>query len=141
MLPYLQEKPFFISEDDLLKDLNLIIAGGKMTSLVGYSGAGKTTILKTTFLNLLFSQQIGGGFYDKAKIKPIDYFYCYMNIPDTSGRDSLFQAEARQCKDILEQIAATPKDKSHFIIFDELYSGTNPFEASAAAYGLSLIHI
>ena len=29
----------------VLKDLNLIIAGGKMTSLVGYSGAGKTTIL------------------------------------------------------------------------------------------------
>ena len=103
--------------------------------ITGPNASGKTTILKTTFLNLLFSQQIGGGFYDKAKIKPIDHFYCYMNIPDTSGRDSLFQAEARQCKDILEQIAATPKDKSHFIIFDELYSGTNPFEASAAAYG------
>tara|TARA_R110001599_G_scaffold29558_2_gene100884 strand:- start:1215 stop:2882 length:1668 start_codon:yes stop_codon:yes gene_type:complete len=103
--------------------------------ITGPNASGKTTILKTTFLNLLFSQQIGGGFYDKAKINPIDQFYCYMNIPDTSGRDSLFQAEARQCKDILEQIAATPKDKSHFIIFDELYSGTNPFEASAAAYG------
>ena len=58
-----------------------------------------------------------------------------MNIPDTSGRDSLFQAEARQCKDILEQITASKKDDSHLIIFDELYSGTNPFEASAAAYG------
>ena len=29
----------------VLKDMNLIIAGGKMTSLVGHSGAGKTTIL------------------------------------------------------------------------------------------------
>ena len=29
----------------VLKNMNLIIAGGKMTSLVGYSGAGKTTIL------------------------------------------------------------------------------------------------
>ena len=58
-----------------------------------------------------------------------------MNIPDTSGRDSLFQAEARQCKNILEKIYATKKDENHFIIFDELYSGTNPFEASAAAYG------
>ena len=29
----------------ILKDLNLIVAGGKMTSLVGHSGAGKTTIL------------------------------------------------------------------------------------------------
>ena len=29
----------------VLKDMNLIITGGKMTSLVGHSGAGKTTIL------------------------------------------------------------------------------------------------
>ncbi len=29
----------------ILKNMNLIIAGGKMTSLVGHSGAGKTTIL------------------------------------------------------------------------------------------------
>ena len=29
----------------VLKNMNLIIAGGKMTSLVGHSGAGKTTIL------------------------------------------------------------------------------------------------
>tara|TARA_X000000950_G_scaffold72329_1_gene89834 strand:- start:3586 stop:5325 length:1740 start_codon:yes stop_codon:yes gene_type:complete len=29
----------------VLKDMNLIIAGGKMTSLVGHSGAGKSTIL------------------------------------------------------------------------------------------------
>ena len=49
-------------------------------------------------------RQIGGGFYKSAKIKPVTHFYCYMNIPDTSGRDSLFQAEARQCKNILEKI-------------------------------------
>ena len=107
----------------------------KNNIITGPNASGKTTILKTTLLNLLFSQQIGGGFYDKAKIKPIDHFYCYMNIPDTSGRDSLFQAEARQCKEILESIASSKINETHFIIFDELYSGTNPFEASAAAYG------
>ena len=30
--------------------------------------------------------------------------HCYINIPDTGGRDSLYQAEARQCKNILETI-------------------------------------
>ena len=33
------------NEDNVLKDLNLEILGGKMTSLVGHSGAGKSTIL------------------------------------------------------------------------------------------------
>ena len=33
------------SESEVLKDINLNILGGKMTSLVGHSGAGKSTIL------------------------------------------------------------------------------------------------
>ena len=55
-----------------------------------------------------------------------------MNIPDTTGRDSLFQAEARRCKEIIE-ITQTEKER-HFCIFDELYSGTNPYEAEASSY-------
>jgi len=34
-----------IKENEVLKSINLNIIGGKMTSLVGHSGAGKTTIL------------------------------------------------------------------------------------------------
>ena len=60
--------------------------------------------------------------------------HCYLNIPDTSGRDSLFQAESRRCKEILDCITAN-STKRHFGIFDELYSGTNPYEAVASAYG------
>lgn len=33
------------NEDDVLKSVNLNFSGGKMTSLVGHSGSGKTTIL------------------------------------------------------------------------------------------------
>ena len=38
---------FTYNEEDrvVLKDINLLISGGKMTSLVGHSGAGKSTIL------------------------------------------------------------------------------------------------
>jgi DNA mismatch repair protein MutS len=55
-----------------------------------------------------------------------------LNIPDTSGRDSLFQAEARRCKEIIDSIHENKKDK-HFCVFDELYSGTNPDEAVTSA--------
>ena len=33
------------NEKDVLKNININISGGKMTSLVGHSGSGKSTIL------------------------------------------------------------------------------------------------
>jgi DNA mismatch repair protein MutS len=44
----------------------------------------------------------------------------------------LFQAEARRCKEILDLISGN-KTASHFCVFDELYSGTNPEEAVTSA--------
>jgi hypothetical protein len=96
--------------------------------------AGKTTILKTTAVNIIFSQQVGCGFYTSATINPYTHIHSYLNIPDTSERDSLFQAESRRCKEIIDIINENP-DKTqsrHFCIFDELYSGTNPIEATQA---------
>lgn len=100
--------------------------------ITGPNASGKTTILKSTLINLLFTQQFGCGFYDSAKVKPFNHIHCYLNIPDTSGRDSLFQAEARRCKEILDAIS-TNKNETHFCAFDELYSGTNPEEAEQSA--------
>lgn len=100
--------------------------------ITGPNASGKTTILKSTIINILLTQQFGCGFYDSAKLKPFKYLHCYLNIPDTSGRDSLFQAEARRCKEILDTID-TNKNDEHFCAFDELYSGTNPEEAEQSA--------
>ena len=106
----------------------------KKIIITGPNAAGKTTVIKSTLMNIILSQQIGYGFYEAAEIIPYDYLHCYLNIPDTSGRDSLFQAESRRCKEILDCLEKN-KDKNHFCIFDELYSGTNPYEAVASAYG------
>ena len=98
--------------------------------------SGKTTILKTTALNIIFTQQLGCGFYSSGVLSPYSHIHSYLNIPDTSGRDSLFQAESRRCKEIID-IVSKYNDKSkyrHFCIFDELYSGTNPEEACRAGY-------
>jgi hypothetical protein len=106
----------------------------KKIIITGPNAAGKTTIIKSTLMNIILSQQIGYGFYESANIKPYHYLHSYLNIPDTSGRDSLFQAESRRCKEILDSLEKE-SDKRHFCIFDELYSGTNPYEAVASAYG------
>jgi dsDNA-specific endonuclease/ATPase MutS2 len=100
--------------------------------ITGPNASGKTTILKSTLINIILTQQFGCGFYDSAKMAPFKHIHCYLNIPDTSGRDSLFQAEARRCKEILD-IISEHKNDTHFCVFDELYSGTNPEEAETSA--------
>jgi len=108
-------------------DKNIIITGP--------NASGKTTQLKATAINLILSQQFGIGCFETATIKPYTYFHSYLNIPDTSGRDSLFQAEARRCKEIIEAVDANTLEQRHFCIFDELFSGTNSEEATLASFG------
>jgi len=100
--------------------------------LSGPNASGKTTVLKSALCNIILTQQFGCGCYETANITPYKFIHCYLNIPDTSGRDSLFQAEARRCKDIIDLIAENPDD-THFCTFDELYSGTNPEDAVASS--------
>ena len=122
--PYKNEK--YISNDcDFYK--NMVITGP--------NASGKTTLLKTTCINIIFTQQFGCGFYKKCVINPYTHIHSYLNIPDTSGRDSLFQAESRRCKEIIDIINDNQDSTNrHFCIFDELYSGTNPIEATKSAY-------
>ena len=119
-----------IENDTIIKnstDLN------KNYIISGPNASGKTTYIKSILSNLILSQQIGQGYYKKASIKPYHRFHCYLNIPDTNNRDSLFQAEARLCKSIIDDIKQHSK-LNHFIVFDELYSGTNPDQAVKSAY-------
>jgi hypothetical protein len=102
--------------------------------ITGPNASGKTTILKSLFLSILFTQQYGCGFYDTCSFVPYSHLHCYLNIPDTSGRDSLFQSESRKCKDILDSIQQDGSTSRHFCLFDELYSGTNPLEAVKCGY-------
>lgn len=121
--------PYLMNNEPIKNDIDM----NKNMIITGPNASGKTTILKTTVINLLFSQTYGYGFYSKATIPLYDKIHCYLNIPDTSGRDSLFQAEARRCKEIIDGLNSS--SEKHFCIFDELFSGTNPNEACASSYG------
>jgi len=113
--------------------------------ITGVNASGKTTLLKTTTINIIFSQQFGYGFFQSCSLNPYTHIHSYLNIPDTSARDSLFQAESRRCKEIIDIIrdyevdsCVASKYKRHFCIFDELYSGTNPTDATKSAYAFLL---
>ena len=111
-------------KNDVSLDKNLIITGP--------NASGKTTVLKSVLINIVLSQLFGCGFYETANLTPYDHIHCYLNIPDTSGRDSLFQAEAKRCKEILDIIEDNRLEERHFCAFDEIYSGTNPEEATVS---------
>ena len=125
---------------------------GKNMIITGPNASGKTTFLKSAALNLIFTQQFGMGCYSHAVIyRPYTHFHTYLNIPDSSDRDSLFQAEARRGKEILDAIVSdagavcstsgceipSPKSlkQNAFLLMDELFSGTNHDDAVSAAYG------
>jgi hypothetical protein len=123
--PLLEQSDGEIVKNTCGFDKNMIISAP--------NAAGKTTILKTTLINIIFSQQVGCGFYDSCVLNPYTHIHSYLNIPDTSGRDSLFQAESRRCKEIIDIVSETDDESRHFCIFDELYSGTNPTDAGKSA--------
>lgn len=100
--------------------------------ITGPNASGKTTLIKSTLINMFLSQSLGYGCYQKCKMQLYDYYHSYLNIPDTSSRDSLFQAEARRCKEIMAFIEKHKKSR-HFCVFDEIYSGTNPNDAVLCA--------
>jgi len=113
--------------NDCSFDKNIILSGP--------NASGKSTLIKTTCLNIIFAQIFGCGFFETCHMVPYERIHTYLNIPDTSGRDSLFQAESRRCKEIIDIIRTSPHQR-HFCIFDELFSGTNPVEATKAGYAL-----
>ena len=51
-------------------DKNLIITGP--------NASGKTTILKTTLINIILTQQMGCGFYSSGNLHPFKYIHCYL---------------------------------------------------------------
>lgn len=122
--------PALIGQKSVKNSYNL----NKHLIITGPNASGKTTLLKTTLINLILSQQFGCGCYEEANVAPYKHIHCYLNIPDTIGRDSLLQAEARRCKDIIDAINKYDSKETHFCVFDELYSGTNPEEAIISAY-------
>lgn len=126
--------PFADNETIIVNDCDL----SNNIILTGVNASGKTTYLKSSLINILFSQQFGLGFYKNAIINPYTHLHSYLNIPDTSGRDSLFQAESRRCKEIIDSVVYSGDGSRHFCMFDELYSGTNPVEATQSSYGFLL---
>ena len=104
----------------------------KNVIITGPNAAGKSTFIKTIMLNILLSQTLSISSSSNFEITPFNHLNTYLHIPDTKGKESLFEAELNRCLKYLHVIKNN-KDKKYFIIMDELFSSTNPVEGCEAA--------
>lgn len=110
-------------------------------TLTGENGTGKTTLTKATLVNLLLAHSIGVGCFAHARICPFHRFDCLIEKVDTHHRDSLFEAEARRTSHLIQSWSLLPPDTRVFVVFDEMFTGTNATDAAACIVStLTFIH-
>lgn len=110
---------------------DVIINNEKTINITGKNSSGKTTLIKSFMINNITSQQINFGSFKTNTSIIYTQFFVYINIPDTSSKDSLFQAELRNCLNIINSTSINDKT---LCIFDELLTGTNAADAERIQY-------
>lgn len=119
---------------------NDIIIGGSNPAnvmITGPNAGGKSTSLKAITLAVLLGQSFGVAPARSATLTPFSMVNTYLNIADTTGKESLFQAEMRRTGQLLHDIRALKPKQLSFVILDEIFTGTNPREGMAGAYGVA----
>ena len=119
--PYLQNKPV---KNSIHLDKNVIITGP--------NAAGKSTFIKTLLLNTILSQTISLSSSSYFKLSLFENLNSYLHIPDTKGKESLFEAEMNRSLDYISFLENN-RNKKSLIIMDEIFSSTNNIEGVEAA--------
>ena len=114
------------------------VNGNNNIILTGPNAAGKSTILKAATICTLMAQTFGISPASSMSLTPFKLIHTYLNITDTTGQESLFQAEMHRTYDLIKMIKNLNDNEFTFIIMDEIFTGTNPKEGSAAAYGIGM---
>lgn len=109
----------------------------KNAVVTGPNAGGKSTALKSITVCVMLAQSFGIAPAHSMTLTPFALVNTYMNIADTEGKESLFQAEMHRAQELLRQVRSLRNDEFSFVIMDEIFTGTNPKEGQAAAYGIA----
>jgi DNA mismatch repair ATPase MutS len=129
--------PFIESEKAII---NVVTLGGverQNMILTGPNAAGKSTHLKAITLCLLLAQTCGIAPVQQMCFAPFSKINTYLNISDTAGQESLFQAEMRRAFELIKEIVSLKRNEFSFVAMDEVFTGTNPREGTSGAYGIA----
>lgn len=104
------------------------------------NSSGKSILIKSVIVNVLMAQTMGITSASHAIISPFRFVNTQINVPDSTGHESLFEAEMHRCKhnlDVLKSLEADQNsNKLSLIVMDEIFNSTNPIEAVAGAYAV-----
>ena len=104
--------------------------------VTGPNAAGKSTFIKSIIVNVLLSQTLGIACAKSFSFTPFYFINSQINIPDSKGVESLFEAEMYRCKYNLDIIKQIDKKYKALVIMDELFNSTNVVEGIAAGYSI-----
>jgi DNA mismatch repair ATPase MutS len=127
--PYLNESVNKnVVKNDLIMDKNILITGP--------NAAGKSTLIKNLILNIIFSQTMCVSTGTHFELTPFYMLETYLQIPDSKGSESLFEAEMYRSRDYLEKLKSLDEKQFSFIVLDEIFSSTNYVEGFSGAYAI-----
>jgi DNA mismatch repair protein MutS len=119
---------------------NVVLGGSHPTKdmlITGPNAGGKSTALKSIALGAILAQSFGIVPAKKAVLTPFCAINTYLNIPDSVGQESLFQAEMRRAHELFSSLENLDGNRFALSIMDEIFTGTNPEEGEAGARGVA----
>jgi DNA mismatch repair ATPase MutS len=87
-------------------------------------------------VNLIMAQTMGLCASSSAIITPFTFINTQINVPDSTGYESLFEAEMHRCKYNLDSLEKLDQKGFSLIIMDEIFNSTNPVEAISGAFAV-----
>jgi len=113
------------------------VGGGNNAIITGPNAGGKSTFVKSVLINVILAQTIGitNGF--NCEMTPFYAISSQINVPDSKGYESLFEAEMYRCKAKLDMLKTFAPDQFSFFVMDEIFNSTNPVEGISGAYAIA----
>lgn len=105
------------------------------TIITGPNAAGKSTFIKSVLINILLSQTITFCASESTIMTPFEYIGSQINIPDSTGHESLFEAEMYRCKYNIDYVKNNINKKT-ILFMDEIFNSTNVVEGVSSAYSI-----
>jgi hypothetical protein len=124
--------PLMAGEAGQAEPLSLATCGDSIF-LSGQNGVGKSTLLRTVGLNLLAAQAYGFCYADAASIPALPVRASMQNEDSLLAGESLYLAELRRARELLQFAQARPAGQGGIFLVDEIFRGTNYLESVSAA--------